>query len=69
MMILVVLLFGSVILYDVFTKPSAVDKRTKILYYSLMLISFVILILYTLDIPVPSPSEAIMEALDALMAL
>lgn len=69
MMILVVLLYGSVIVYDILTKPSAVDKRTKILYYSLMLISFVILILYTLDIPVPSPSEAIMEALDALLAL
>ena len=69
MMLLVVLLYGSVILYDMLTKPSAVSMRTKILYFSLMLISFVILILYTLDIPVPSPSEAIMEALDALMAL
>ena len=69
MTILVVVLYASVILYDLLTEPSAVSRRTKILYFSLMLISFVILVLYTLDVPVPSPSEAIMEALDALLAL
>lgn len=66
---MVVLLYASVIVYDLNTEPSGLSKKTKILYFSFLLVSFVVLALYALGVPIPSPSQAITQALDALLAL
>jgi hypothetical protein len=66
---IVLFLFLFVILFDRLTLLKKTDKREKIIYYFLMSISFVILILYSFDISVPSPSSVIKDALDAIFII
>ncbi|MEA5016545.1 MAG: hypothetical protein VB099_18490 [Candidatus Limiplasma sp.] len=67
--VIVLLLYASVLAYDLCTAPNEVSKRTKAVYFSLMLISFVLLVLHSLDVSVPSPSDAITHVLDALFPI
>lgn len=69
MIVLVLLLYASVLFYDLSTAPATVSKRTKAVYFGLMAISFVLLALHCLDVPIPSPTDAITQALDALFPI
>ena len=65
--VIVIVFFISAILMDCLTLLKTMQqKREKAIYYTLMLISFCVLIAYSLNIPVPSPSNGIIKVLDAL---
>ncbi|MGI6169072.1 MAG: hypothetical protein ACOYI4_05050 [Christensenellales bacterium] len=66
---IVLILFSSTIAYDCLTLLKKTSKRGKIIYFALMMISFGILIPYSLDIPMPALSDGIVNVLDALLSI
>lgn len=66
MVIMVLILFLMLLLYDSLTMLKTVGKKIKAVYYTAMGIAFAVMVLKTLDVSVPSPSYAIEKALDAL---
>ena len=64
--IIVVVLFLAIIAADFLPMWKSTGIKEKILYGALMLISFGVLILYTFDVPIPSPTTPIVKLIDAL---
>jgi hypothetical protein len=62
---IVIVLFACVVLVD-FRPMSGASAKEKIIYLALMALSFGVLLLYSLDIPVPSPAEGIRNVIDAI---
>jgi len=66
---IVLALFLLAPLIDGLTILKRTAKKVKIVYFSLMLVSFCVLMLYSLSIPVPSPAGAITDAIEAIFHL
>ncbi len=64
--LIVAVFFLAIIAVDFLPKWKSMGTKEKILYCVLMLVSFGVLILYTFDVPIPSPAKPIMELIDAL---
>ncbi len=63
---IILFLFLTVIIYDYKTALKQAEKGIKRIYTVIMLISFIILILDSLQISIPSPNILITKAIDAL---
>jgi hypothetical protein len=59
-------LFLPVTLYEWKATLKHVDKKVKIIHTSIMLVSFCVLMLYSLDVSVPSPSDMITDVVEAI---
>ena len=68
-LILALLVFFSVILYDSLTMLKMANKKEIIVYSALMLISFATMVSYILGHPLPGPTKPIQKILDALLHL
>lgn len=66
---IVLALFASVLLLDGKTQMQGAVKRVKIIYLSILIPSFVILMLFSLDIPVPAFGSALIKALTAVFPM
>ncbi|MEA4892284.1 MAG: hypothetical protein VB085_06950 [Peptococcaceae bacterium] len=72
--VIVLFLFSAVMVIESLTARKGAGlkkagKQIKIMYYFMMLASFCILLLYSLEIPVPSPAKGITGLLDAVFRL
>lgn len=67
--IIVVVIFLSILAADLLPKWKNTGTKEKILYCTLMLISFAVLILYTLDVKIPSPTKPITKLIDTLFPM
>lgn len=56
---MVFLLYGAVIIFDFIPSLRVRSKGHNAVYISLSIVSFVVLILYSLDVTVPSPTTLI----------
>lgn len=63
---IVLILFLPAMYFDHMTVLKQAEKKEKIIHFSIMLVSFCVLILYSLDISVPSPAGPIINAIDAI---
>lgn len=63
---IIVFTFVSVIVYDCLTILKKTGKREKIIYGCILFISFVVLILDSLNVVLPCPSNMITCVIDAL---
>jgi hypothetical protein len=63
---IVIALYTLIVFFDFLPKRSLRDKKCGILYGVLLSVSFCVLILYCLDIPVPSPSVPIKQVVEML---
>lgn len=70
-MILAILcaVYVSVLLLDFRSLAKQLAPGVRVFYLVLLSVSFVILILYELDVPVPSPSKPIEQAIQALLGI
>lgn len=67
---LVVFFFVLALVIDSLTLLKQIKiKREKAIYYTLMVISFCVLIAYSFDISMPSPSNGIIKILDFLFQI
>ncbi len=64
--IIVVVIFLAIIAADLLPKWNSMGTKDKVLYCVLMLISFSVLVLFTFDVKIPSPTKPITELIDAL---
>jgi hypothetical protein len=65
---IVVALFLCIILMD-FLPMGKAPLKEKIIYLLLTAVSFGILLLYSLDVPLPSPSDGIRNLIDAIFPM
>lgn len=63
---IVILLFLPAMFLEHMTVLKQAEKKEKILYFSIMLVSFCVLILYSLKVSVPSPAGLIISTIDAI---
>lgn len=56
---IVIFLFAGAIVFDFRPKLKNEPKKSKIIYLSLICVSFIVLILYSFNISVPSPAGSI----------
>lgn len=63
---MVLFLFLPAVLLECMTVLKHAEKKVKIIHFSIMLISFCVLMLYSLDVPVPSPSDLIKGLVEAI---
>ena len=63
---IVITLFAVVFLVDYLPLLKRPGEKGKVVYGALMAVSLCVLLLYTFQIPVPSPAEPIRNAIDAL---
>jgi FtsH-binding integral membrane protein len=63
---IVVFMFVSVIAYDCLTILKKTGKREKIIYGCILFVSFAVLILDSLNIALPRPTNMITGVIDAL---
>ena len=66
---IILLLFALSILIDYATGLKRAKKKVKILHFTLMLISFCVLVLHSLDVRIPSPANWIVDTLEAIFRL
>ncbi|NLV58431.1 MAG: hypothetical protein GXY67_06635 [Clostridiales bacterium] len=66
---IVLLLFVPATLMEWLTVLKHSEKKVKVIHIAIMLISFVLLILYSLSVTVPSPSEGITQVIEAIFHL
>ena len=66
---LVLFLFIPATLVEWLTVLKHSRKKAKIIHISLMLVSFVVLMLYSFNIAVPTPTDGIQQVLDAIFHL
>jgi hypothetical protein len=57
--IIILVLFVSISIYNWFTLLKSSGTLERIVYFSLTFISFVILILHSFDVKIPSPTNGI----------
>jgi hypothetical protein len=67
--IIVIIIFLAIIAADLLPKWNKTGTKDKILYCTLMLISFGVLILYTFDVKIPSPTKPITKLIEALFPM
>lgn len=67
--IIVVVVFLAIIAGDLLPKWKSTATKDKFLYCALMLISFGVLILFTLDVKIPSPTKPITKLIDTLFPM
>ncbi len=65
--IIVVFVFAAVVVIDFLPLNRIISLKEKWIYGIFMLLSMCILILYSLDITVPSPSDLIINALESII--
>ncbi len=63
---IVVVLFAFILAKDFIPHLKSTGTKDKFVYCALMLASFSVLILYTFNIPIPSPSGPIRNLIDAI---
>lgn len=66
---IVLFLFILATLVEFLTVLKHSAKKVKIIHLSLMLVSFGVLMLYSLNITVPSPAEGITQVLETIFHL
>ncbi len=66
---IVIFLFLIAALYERATVLKQAGRKLKVIHFSIMLASFCILVLYSLDIKLPSPSDAIIAAVEAIFKI
>ena len=64
--VIVILLYVFVILFDSIPSKKDRTKKGSIVYWTILTISFCVLLLYSLDIRVPGPSEPIRHIIEKL---
>lgn len=64
--VIVILLFLPAMFFEYVTVFKQAETKVKIIHVSIMLISFFVLILYSLRISVPSPADLIISIIDAV---
>ena len=67
--VIVVVTFLAILAFDLLPEWSAFDTKGKIIYFALMLVSLSVLILYTMNVPVPSPTMPITKLIEALFPM
>lgn len=65
----IVLLYVFVLLIDYLPKKKERAVKERVIYIVLLSLSFCVLVLYTLDIPVPGPSKPIKSAVEKLLVI
>ena len=68
-MFIVLFLYLIIIPYDYAVYFNKLEPRGKVVYFTLMLISFYILILHSLEISIPPLGKAIINVLKALLGI
>lgn len=63
---IVVVFFLAILALDLRPLWKNMNIKIRIVYCSLLLASFCVLVLYTINIPVPSPAIPIIKLIDAL---
>ncbi len=66
LMTIVIVLYVCVILFDFIPQKKSRSTKESIIYCVLLSVSFCVLILYSLDIKVPGPSEPIRHVVETL---
>jgi len=66
---IVVILFAYILVKDFIPHWKSTGTKDKFVYGVLMLASFSVLILYTFDVPIPSPTESIRNLVDAIFPM
>jgi H+/Cl- antiporter ClcA len=64
--IIVVVVFLVILAADLLPKWKNTGKKEKFFYIALMIISFGVLVLYTFDVKIPSPTKPITKLIDSL---
>ena len=64
---IVVIVFAAVIAMDYLPLNRIISLKEKWIYGSFMLLSLCVLVLYSLDIAVPSPSDLIIGILESII--
>jgi hypothetical protein len=67
--IIVVVLFLTIFAADLLPKWRSTGTKDKIVYCTLLFISFGVLVLYTFQVPIPSPTKPITTLIDALFPM
>ncbi|NLK17741.1 MAG: hypothetical protein GX304_04385 [Clostridiales bacterium] len=63
---MVILLFGCCFLFDYLPNVKKDSKKEKTIYLSLFAISFVILVFFAFDVPIPSVTGFIIALIDKI---
>ncbi|MGI6176682.1 MAG: hypothetical protein ACOYJC_11120 [Christensenellales bacterium] len=69
MFVIVLVLFLTIILFDCLTLLKKVSRRGKIIYFFMLLVSFSILVPYSLNVSMPGVSSVIKDALNAILPM
>ncbi len=64
---IVIAVFALILAIDYWPLKSKLPVKDKIVYGAIMLCSLCVLILYTLDIPVPSPTPWIIKGIEQII--
>ncbi len=65
--VLILLLYLLTILLDFLPVRKERQKKENFIYCALLLASFAVLLLYTFDIKIPGPSDAIRRAVEGVL--
>ncbi|PKM73424.1 MAG: hypothetical protein CVU91_05725 [Firmicutes bacterium HGW-Firmicutes-16] len=63
---IVILLYICVVLFDFLPSKETRSTKERVIYCILLTVSFCVLILYSLDIKVPGPTEPIRNVIETL---
>lgn len=63
---IVILLYVCVVLFDFLPSKKKQKKKESIIYFAILSVSFSVLILYSLGIKVPGPSDSIKNIVEKL---
>jgi hypothetical protein len=63
---LTVIIFSVIFAADLLPKWKSTGVKEKIIYCTLMLLSFGVLVLYTFSVKIPTPTTPIVELIDTL---
>lgn len=66
---IVLILFIAVTPYEWFAVLRKEEKKVKIIYLSIMLVSFIILVLQSVNVFVPSPADFITNVIESIFSL
>ena len=67
--VIVLFLFLPVTLYEYIAVLRHAERKVKIIHISILLISFCVLMLYSFNVSVPSPSPVIVSVLESIFKL
>ena len=66
---IVILLYFCVVLFDFLPSVKTLSKKGSIVYCTFLSLSFAVLFLYSIDIKVPGPSEAIKSIIQKIFGI